>query len=80
MLSPTYLPAITPMQICLFAVPSALLGQVGDLCESLIKRSTGAKDSGSIIYGHGGMLDRLDALMFAAPYIVVLRAYLELGN
>jgi phosphatidate cytidylyltransferase len=80
MLAPTHLPAMTPMQICLFAIPSALLGQLGDLCESLIKRSAGAKDSGSIIYGHGGILDRLDALMFAAPYIVVLRAYLELGN
>jgi phosphatidate cytidylyltransferase len=80
MLAPTHLPALTPAQICLFAVPSALLGQVGDLCESLIKRSAGAKDSGSIIYGHGGMLDRLDALMFAAPYIVVLREYLGLGN
>jgi phosphatidate cytidylyltransferase len=80
MLSPTHLPAMTPMQICLFAIPAALLGQLGDLCESLIKRSAGAKDSGNIIYGHGGMLDRLDALMFAAPYIVVLRAYLELGS
>ena len=80
MLAPTHLPAMTPMQVCLFAIPSALLGQLGDLCESLIKRSAGAKDSGSIIYGHGGILDRLDALMFAAPYIVVLRAYLELGN
>ncbi|NQW63150.1 MAG: phosphatidate cytidylyltransferase [Deltaproteobacteria bacterium] len=80
MFAPTHLPALTAMQICLFAIPAALLGQVGDLCESLIKRSTGAKDSGNIIYGHGGMLDRLDALMFAAPYIVVLRAYLELGN
>jgi CDP-diglyceride synthetase len=80
MFAPTHLPTMTPMQICLFAIPAALLGQLGDLCESLIKRSAGAKDSGSIIYGHGGILDRLDALMFAAPYIVVLRAYLELGT
>jgi phosphatidate cytidylyltransferase len=80
MFAPTHLPTMTPMQICLFAIPAALLGQLGDLCESLIKRSAGAKDSGSIIYGHGGILDRLDALMFAAPYIVVLRAYLELGS
>jgi phosphatidate cytidylyltransferase len=80
MFAPTHLPTMTPMQICLFAIPAALLGQLGDLCESLIKRSAGAKDSGSIIYGHGGILDRLDALMFAAPYIVVLRAYLEPGT
>lgn len=79
LLSPHYLPEISPAHICLFAVPSALLGQVGDLCESLIKRSAGAKDSGRIIYGHGGILDRLDALMFAAPYIVIVRDWLRLG-
>ena len=60
-------PAIGP--IIMLTIVLNIAAQLGDLVESLIKRGAGAKDSGSILPGHGGMLDRIDALLFAAPVL-----------
>jgi len=71
----TYLPALSVRDALLIAIPGSMLGVVGDLCESLLKRSFGVKDSGKILPGHGGMLDRVDALMFVAPYVYLYAAW-----
>ncbi len=59
----------------LFFLTVGIAGQVGDLFESELKRSSGIKDSGGILPGHGGILDRIDALLFASPVAYIFIEY-----
>ncbi len=66
-----FFPVFTVADCLLLGVFGGILGPIGDLCESMLKRAYGVKDSGKAIPGHGGILDRIDALLFNAPLVFV---------
>jgi len=63
------------ISVIVLSIVLNIAAQLGDLVESLIKRGAGVKDSGAILPGHGGMLDRVDALLFAAPVLWCFAAW-----
>ena len=63
------LPSVAPWQSFLLAAAGNIAGQIGDLAESALKRGAGVKDSGTMLPGHGGWLDRVDSTLFAVPVV-----------
>jgi phosphatidate cytidylyltransferase len=71
---PRLIPGVGILQALSLALAANIAGQIGDLAESAIKRGTGVKDSGTLLPGHGGLLDRVDSSMFALPVLYAILA------
>lgn len=74
------LPDLPAGHLVALAALAAVVGQLGDLCESLLKRGVGVKDSGGILPGHGGLLDRLDSLLFVLPLVYYYLRLVEVAG
>lgn len=77
LIGPWLLPGLDWLRASVLGLVLAVLGVLGDLFESLLKRSVGIKDASSLFLGHGGILDRLDSLLFAAPALLFYVRFLH---
>lgn len=68
-----FFPILPVSHTVILGLVGSVVGQLGDLCESALKRAAGVKDSGTLLPGHGGILDRLDCLMFITPFVYYYR-------
>jgi phosphatidate cytidylyltransferase len=70
-----FLPGQSFFHVFILSLVGSVIGQLGDLCESAIKRNYGVKDASSLLPGHGGLLDRMDSLIFIAPFVYYYRIF-----
>jgi phosphatidate cytidylyltransferase len=69
------IPGVSWVHFLVLGFVGSIIGQLGDLCESAIKRNYGRKDAGTLLPGHGGLLDRMDSLIFVAPFVYYYRIF-----
>lgn len=77
LLSIYLLPHVPWLTLILMSLIAGFIGQMGDFFESLLKRVVGVKDSGTLMPGHGGILDRIDGVLFAAPVVYFVAALFQ---
>ncbi len=71
-----FFPLLSAPHAVILGLVGSIVGQLGDLCESALKRAAGVKDSGVMLPGHGGILDRLDCLMFITPFVYYYQVFI----
>jgi phosphatidate cytidylyltransferase len=71
-----FLKGVNIIHAIILGIVGSIIGQLGDLCESAFKRASEMKDSGTILPGHGGFLDRLDCLLFIAPFVYYYKQFI----